>query len=251
MTSHLRANVLPHEILFSCNEILIDFDYPLDDRSVQDGILVQGQRGEVSLNKDGTRAIWSPLAPLPMGSHTLKVGNLLTQSGEGVADNLEVPFFITDSKAEVSKDLAVQSMVRLAVEELGTRRLSAEKRPEGNYIEVMKASDRKTGAPKALGFDQEGKAIDIDATFAAIETARANKYGKLHPSLYDRLEADSKNPVEAAIWLLSPESTYQRPETAQEGPLKTPPEVIEDRRQIAEITSGGVLSGPSCAVSGR
>ncbi len=236
MTPNLRVNVQPHEILFSFTEVVVESDEPLDQQSAQAGILVHDQRGEVVLSKDGTRASWTPLAPLPMGDHTLAVSKLATRSGDEVAGDLEIPFFITDSKAPVSDDLVVESMVRLAVHELGTTRLDADRRPEGPFIEVMKASERATGAPRPLAFDQDGKAIDADEIFAAIDRAQADKYGKLHPSLYEQLEeVGDKTPVEAAVWLRGPKSTFNRLGMAGDAPLETPPEVLEHRRQTAEV----------------
>ncbi len=236
MTPNLRVNVQPHEILFSFTEVVVESDQPLDQQSAQAGILVRGQRGEVVLSKDSTRASWTPLAPLPMGDHTLAVSKLATRSGDEVAGDLEIPFFITDSQALVPDDLVVESMVRLAVHELGTTRLGADRRPEGPFIEVMKASERATGAPRPLAFDQDGKAIDADEIFAAIDRARADKYGKLHPSLCDQLEEVGDGiPVEAAVWLRGPQSTFNRLEMAEDAPLETPPEVLEHRRQTAEV----------------
>ncbi len=236
MTPTLRVNIQPHEILFSFTEVVVESDKPLDARSAQAAILVRGQRGEVALSKDGTRASWSPLAPLAPGDHTLTVGKLTTRSGEEMAGDREIPFFITDSKAQVGDDLMVESMVRLAVHELGTTRLGADRRPEGPFIELMKASERATGAPRDLAFDQDGKAIDAGEIFAAIDQARADKYGKLHPSLYGRLEeAGDDTPIDAAIWLRTPESPHDRFKMAEGAPLETPPEVLEHRRQTAEV----------------
>ena len=69
---------------------------------------------------------------------------------------MQIPFFVTDSVAKLPRPIRVESIVRLRLQELGVERLAADRRPEGRYLKVMKASHRKNGAPVELTFNEAG-----------------------------------------------------------------------------------------------
>jgi hypothetical protein len=68
----------------------------------------------------------------------------------------------------------------------------------------MKASNRKTGAPVELAFDETGRAVERQSIFQRVLKNRVRKFGKLHETLYARLqETDSIARIPVAVWLRS------------------------------------------------
>ena len=203
----LTVSVTPNEVLFPGASIVVEARVALDPRSAQGGIVVHRVRGQVKLSRAGRVASWSPEEALLPGHHLLLAGGLLTRKGRRIAQEVAIPFFVTDSVAQVPKSLRVESISRLRVDELGTERLASDRRPDGKFIELMKASDRKSGAPVALTFDQSGRPVDADRIFRRILNARVKAFGKLHETLHARLqEVGSRTRVPVALWLRSEEA---------------------------------------------
>jgi hypothetical protein len=216
----LTPNITPHEIVFATTPIVVDSRLPLERDAAQGGLVVKGVRGRVRLSRGGLRATWSSQRRLPPGHHTLIVDGLGAKNHRRrIADRMEIPFFVTDSKARIPGSIRVESLSRLRVHDLGTERLPADRSPGGRFIELMKAAHRTTRAPVSLAFDQAGRKIDADAVFQRIAKNRARRFGKLHEALHARvakLGASARIPV--AIWLrcdeaLEPEDKKERGET--------------------------------------
>lgn len=216
----LSTNVTANEIVFSTASIVVESRYPLDPDSAQGGLVIRGVRGRVGLSRSGRFATWSAEKGLPPGHQTLIVDGLVSKDNRRrIGDRMEIPFFVTDSKAKVPGAVRVESLSRLRVEELSTERLPADRRPGGRFIEIMKAAHRVTGAPVRLAFDQSGRRVDSDAILERIAKNRARRFGKLHESLYARVQkigATARIPI--AIWLhgedpLDPAEKKERGET--------------------------------------
>jgi hypothetical protein len=200
----LTPSITPNEVLFPDTSLVIEARGALDPQSAQGGIVVRGVRGTVKLSRAGRVANWAPEVALAPGHYVLLVGGLLTAKRRAIADEMVIPFFVTDSVAQVPRTVRVESMSRLRVGHVGTERLPSDRRPDGKFIELMKASDRKTGAPIALAFDQSGRPIDADRIVQRLLATRARKYGKLHETLYARLEKlGPRKRVPVALWLRS------------------------------------------------
>ena len=114
----LLVSVMPNEILFPGNSIVIESPSPLDPESAQGAIVVRGVRGRVNLSGKGRIATWSVKGALPPGHHVLLIRGLLTDKRRRIADEMQIPFFITDSKAKVPGSVRVESMSRLRVQDL-------------------------------------------------------------------------------------------------------------------------------------
>ena len=201
--SLLSVNVTANEILFPAASIQVTSGRPLDPDSVQGGIVVRGVHGSARLARGGRAATWCAAEALPPGHHTLIIDGLLAKGHRHpLGERMEIPFFVTDSRAKVGRAVRVESMARMRVNDLGTERVAADCRPDGNYIEVIKATNRATGAPVRLAFDRSGRKVDADAVFERIQRNRARRYGKLHPSLHGRLQKlGKKTRVPVAVWL--------------------------------------------------
>jgi hypothetical protein len=235
--SSLKSNVTPNEIVFAAASITVESRYPLDPDTVQGGLVVSGVRGRVRLSRGGRVATWTSKKGLPPGHHILIVNGLVAKGyRRRLGERMEIPFFVTDSKAKVTANVRVESMSRLRVNDTGTERVPTDCRPAGRYIEIMKATHRLTGAPIRLAYDQSGRKINADAVFERIARNRARRFGKLHVALHSRLEklrGSARIPV--AIWLHCDEALA--PAVKKEhGETKAPPRhEISRRKAIAKV----------------
>ncbi len=226
----ITASVASNEILFPGSSITIESMDPLDAESAQGGIALRGVRGAVRLKPGGRVATWTPESTLTPGHHTLYVRGLLTRSRRAIDDEMQIPFFVTDSKAKVPASIRVETMSRLRVHELATERVSSHCRPTGKLLELMKGANRRTGEPVPLAFDEAGRPVKPQAIFQRILENRARKFGKLHESLFTRLQkasASARTPV--AIWLRCDEALETGDKKAK-GPTTSPPAHARARR---------------------
>ena len=218
----LTVNISPNEVLFPNASIVIEARDALDLQSAQGGIVVRGVRGAVTFSRAGRVARWAPEGALAPGHHVLLIGGLMTAKRRAIAEEMMIPFFVTDSVAKISRSVRVESFSRLRVGEMSTERLPSDRRPDGKFIELMKGSDRKTGAPIALAFDESGRKINADRIFQRQIAARARKFGKLHETLHERLEAAApRMHIPVAFWLRS-EGALTLGEKKERGETKRP-----------------------------
>ena len=236
----LSTNVTPNEVVFSSASIVVESRYPLHPDSAQGGLVVRGVRGRVRLSRGGRMATWSSEKGLPPGLQTLIVDGLVSKDRRRrIGDRMEIPFFVTDSKAKVSGAVRVESISRLRVNDLSTERLPADRRPGGRFIEIMKAAHRATGAPVRLAFDQSGRRIDSDVILERIMKNRARRFGKLHESLHARVEKlgpSARIPV--AIWLHCAEA-LEPSEKNERGETKVPTrQAVARGKAIAKVVRG-------------
>ncbi len=242
---YITCNVGANEILFPDSPIVVESTLALDDTSAQGGIVVEGVRGRVRLAQKRLVATWLPDGSLTPGHHTLLVRGLVSAKQRRLDDELRLPFFVTDSRAKVSRTLRVESMVRLRVGELATERLAAERRPPGAFVELMKASRRTTGEPVALAYNQAGREIDGEAVLKGLARRRLKKYGKLHPVLHGRVQdMGPRARVPVAIWLRAPDPPELEPK-------KTRGETRRRSRQTsARLKANAALAGRFAAELG-
>jgi len=222
--SSLSTNVTPNEIVLSTASLAVQSRYPLDPDTAQGGLVVRGVHGRVRLSRGGRLATWCSEDGLPPGHHTLIVDGLVAKgSRRGLGDRMEIPFFVTDSKARVPSAVRVESMSRLRLTDLGTERLPTDCRPAGRYIEIMKATNRTTGAPARLAYDQSGRKVDADVLFERIQKNRARRFGKLHQALHARAQKlGASARISVAVWLHCDEALAIA-KKRERGETKTPP----------------------------
>ena len=243
--SPVEISVEPNEVVFAGRALQVRAPAALDPDTASASIALQTAPSDVSLSKDKRTATVVAEGELPTGPHTLVVGELVSTRGERISEPVEVPFFVTDSRARVPSTLRVESIVRLQVGRLETTRVSAAKRPDGRYIEILKAVNRRTGKPTELAFDQRGAKVNTNAVFEKIRQARRSEYGKLHPAL-KRAATGRKagDLISVAVWLRVPPEKVE--EKRAKGPTNRPPGTeAEQARRTAEIAvrMGEVLRG--------
>ena len=232
----VELNVEPNEIVIGPRRLKLRARTPLDPEIARGAIELRSVPFTVQLSEKGRTATVVPGGEFPLGRHLLSIGELVSAKGKRLADPFVVPFFVSDSRASIPASLYVQSIVRLQVERLGTVRVSAEKRPDGRFIEIIKAVDRKSGRPVELAFDQRGKRIDAGKLFKAIGRARQKHFGKLHPALKAAAERGGNDKLlDVAVWIATP--PQELPEKRTRGATVRPPRTeAAVAKRISELT---------------
>ena len=232
----VELNVEPNEIVIGPRRLKLRARASLDPEIARGAIELRSVPFTVQLSEQGRAATVIPGVELPPGPHVLSIGELVSTKGKRLADPFVVPFFVSDSRAKIGSSLYVQSIVRLQVERLGTVRVSAAKRPEGRFIELMKAVGRKSGRPVELAFDHRGKRIDADKVFTAIGRVWQKHFGKLHPTLKAAVERNGKDkPLDVAVWIATP--PLELPEKRARGATAKPPRTeAAMAKRIAALT---------------
>jgi hypothetical protein len=193
----------PDEFLFPGSKVSVDTDVPMDRVFALRAIGVAKGDGSVKLSKEGKRATWSPPEDLAAGRHVLQIGPLIAESGREITSGVSLPFQFVPSATPIPRGVAIESMVRLRVERGGIRRLPLDTTVRGAYLELVKGTDRRTGRPVALAFDETGKQVDADRLLGDLEAARAKRLGKLHEDLFERLQQAAPDEwIQVAIWAL-------------------------------------------------
>src|SRR5919198_851259 len=138
------------EFLFRTSTVIVETPEPMDAEAARRSIGVERAANVVTVDRPRKRATWSPPDDLPLGTHVLQVGPMLSGSNGELAPGVAIPFHLVESTGRIPKDVAIESMVRLrvAANELQTLPLFTPSR--GKYVELMKGVNRRTGVPVAL-----------------------------------------------------------------------------------------------------
>jgi hypothetical protein len=232
------------EFLFPGSTVVIEAEAALDPAEARKSIGVARVDNTVKISRDAKRATWSPPQDLPPGGHRLQVGPLLSASGEELAPRVEIPFQLVDSKANVPRRVAVEGITRVQLTGEGGR-LPLDRPARGKYVEILKASDRRTGAPVALAFNEQGRRVNADRILRERERERAKRLGKLHEHLAARLRgAKAGEWVQVAIWArvedpVDPDDKRGLERTRAE---PRPPKVLEERGRLMQERARHVAS---------
>ncbi|MFC1540210.1 S8 family serine peptidase [Gemmatimonadota bacterium] len=156
------------------------------------------------------------------------------REGRPVREIREIPFFVTDSKARIPRNLRVSNISRLQIGEFDYTRLPADRRPSGKFIEIFKSTDRRTEKPQELVFDERGNQIDAAPFLQQPVRNRIRKYGKLHEALFHHLESTSADdPVDIAIWFAAPKIRFARPRFMRTNLRKLTKQANAGRQRLA------------------
>lgn len=229
----IEISIEPYEVVLGTPRLEVRAQSALDPETARGALSLGSHHVAVSLSDDGRTATARPEGELPPGLHTLFVDEFVSTKGKRLIDPVAVPFFVSDSRAKIKSSLRVESLVRLRVERLGTVRLSAPARPDGKFIEIMKAVDRRSREPVELAFDQDGSRVDPDEVFAEIARNRQAKFGKLHPTLHRAIEERRGERLPIAAWLQMP-SVELHEKRVKGATAKPPPAEVKRGRQMAQ-----------------
>jgi len=193
----------PDEFLFPGSKVSVETDVPMDRVFALRGIGVAKGDGSVRFGKEGNRVTWSPPETLLAGRHVLQIGPLISESGAEITSGVSIPFQFVRSATPIPRGVAIESMVRMRVDARGIRRLPLYSTVRGAFVELVKGTDRRSGRPVALAFNESGERVDPDRLLGELEAARAKRLGKLHDDLYERVQrAGPDEWIQVAIWAL-------------------------------------------------
>lgn len=179
----VRIDLVRDEILTYHPTITIDVPAQADPEFVARSVGVLGVDGQVRATRGKGRFHWEPKADLRPGSYTLVIEALADKKNHRISEPVEVPFTVVATQAKIPSRLRIESFVRIRIGSKGVERLGVDSLPGGEYIDFIKATNRRSGEPVALEFDQDGRQVDGEARLAEYQKALASKLGKLHPVL--------------------------------------------------------------------
>lgn len=195
----VRTSVSAGEVIAPTTRIEIESKRPMDPRSAQGAIRVEGVRTSVTLvsRRRVARLTAQNLRP---GSYELVIDELLDAGGARLVDYERIPFLVVELPTELPANLRVEHLARLRIEETGVSRLDPF-RFEGPFVDVYKAVDRESGKPTELAFDHEGRPVNAERLLTEVAARRNEKFGRIHETLFARLGAatdDERIPI--AVW---------------------------------------------------
>ena len=179
----VQIDLVRDEILTTHPTITIDVPAEADPEFVARSVGVLGVDGQVRATRGKGRFRWVPEADIPPGRYSLVVEALTDRDSRQISKPVEVPFTVVATVAKIPSRVRIESFVRVRLGAKGVERLSTASLPEGEYIDFVKATDRRSGKPVTLAFDQNGRQVDGEARLAEHQKALAAKLGKIHPVL--------------------------------------------------------------------
>jgi hypothetical protein len=217
MAPAFSANITPDEVITPGTVIELAFKTEIDAQSAQAAIRVERRceqmAVQVSLEKRGRMATVR-LDDRAIGAHSLVINELLNTKGEKVVDHYRLPFAVVPIAGKVPGELRVEHAVRLFIDDLHVTRLGLGEMNRTGYVDVLKAVDRAKGTPVELAFDERGQRVDINDRLAQLARRRADKYGRLHETLFNKMEnAKNGERIPIVVWprLELPAAPYPKP----------------------------------------
>jgi Subtilase family len=200
----LEASITADEIVPPGSTIELTFRARVDPKSAQGAIRVA--RGSELLHAriapaERGRVVTVRIDDDAVGACELVVEELLSTKGLKLVDRHCLPFSVVPIAGRVPADLRVEHAVRLYFDELRTVRLTPGQENRAGYVDVAKAVHRTKGTPVELAFDEHGERVDIAQRFVQLAKRRADKYGRIHEILFQRLEqAKDSDRIAIVVW---------------------------------------------------
>jgi hypothetical protein len=204
--------------------VVVRFDRPVDPRSAQSGFRLLGEdnRAVVRVSADGLEATWTPRVPPAEGEHTLLVEDVVTRERDTAVVPWRLPFVVAaaeDPSRPYGQVLLHSSTARL-------RMSSARYR-------ISKLLDPRTGARRQVALEETGAVVDLGAIRREDGRRYAEKYGKLHPALFDKVErAAAEDRIPVALWMRVDEEPVDKRRFELDPCAPPPEELVAYRVQI-------------------
>lgn len=226
----VSVNIEAFEIVPRGTTIVIESTTPIHQRAIGSGLRFHNTRTKPQIAEEGTRVVIPVDSSFNHGRNTLYVSDLYTLDNKPIGADIEVPFFVVDTKVPFPRDVKVESYSRVIVEGDRIRRALPGENPS---YELMKGTHRGTGERWDAAFDQHGKQVDFDKVRAGVMKARLDRYGKLEPRLHERLSNGSSGElISVAVWLRGESATKSKNERRET--KKMPAAEQEARRAFQE-----------------
>jgi hypothetical protein len=243
--ANVSFNIAAGEVLQPEPTIEVNAARPIDARSAQAAIrLTRGfasVKSTVELRKGGRVAVVRT-EPLEAGAYVLTVSELLDRKGGRLTGHVDVPFSVVPIAGELPAGHRAEHAVRLEIGELHVTRLAPGERSDTGWIDIVKAVDG-TGEPVDLAFDERGERVDAEKLLANVSKRRAKRYGKVHETLWERLESARDNErIDVVVWprLEVEAAPYEKPNDRR---LESAPEEeVALARKVERATRGLMTS---------
>lgn len=198
------VNVTADEIVAVGSTIELTLGAQVDPQSAQGAIRVVRGSEEIATGialANRGRVVTVRLDEAAIGACELVVSELLGTKGETLVDRYRLPFSVVPISGKVPDDLRVEHAVRLFIDDLHVVRLAPGEATRAGHVDVVKAVHRTKGTPVELAFDERGERVEIDKQFAQLAQRRADKYGRIHDTLFQRIEqAKESDRVPIVVW---------------------------------------------------
>jgi hypothetical protein len=226
----VQANISAFEIVPRGFEIVLESTQPIHEEALGSGLRVDNMRTKAVSSRAGREVRLKVDDSFSGGRNTLRLSDLYTARNEPIDADLEIPFFVVDSKTRFPKDVKIQAYSRVVVRKESIRRAAPGEAPTH---ELMKGTRRATGKPWEAAYDRAGKRVDFNKVRAQVMKARMDHYGKLQPSLHKRLARAGSDRLSVAIWLRS-DSLVKRTKSDRREARKMPAEEVRARKAFSE-----------------
>jgi Subtilase family len=212
-----KSSVCADEVVPAGSTIELEFDAPVDPQSAQSAISLTHENDPVMILAEVAnhgRTIRVPLDKERTGSFQLTISELLGKKGERLVEHYSVAFVAMEFASDVPRDLRIEHAIRLVLGEMDATRLAPEQGLKKGHILALKVVSRKTGEPAEMAFDERGRKVDLDEQLTDLSRRRAERYGRIHPTLFDQIEKakpDARVPV--VLWprIELPAAPYDKP----------------------------------------
>ena len=213
----IKANVTADEIVAPGSIIELTFSAQVDPQSAQGAIRVVRGCEPLSTSiklSDRGRVVTVRLGDGAIGGCALVISELLGPKGEILIDRYRLPFSVVPISGKVPDDLRVEHAVRVFIDDLQVVRLAPGEARRAGHIDVVKTVHRSKGTPVELAFDERGEQVDFGKRLTELAQRRADKYGRIHETLFHRIEqAKEGERVAIVVWprlKLAP-APYEKP----------------------------------------
>ncbi|HET9396387.1 MAG TPA: hypothetical protein VFO36_10050, partial [Nitrospiraceae bacterium] len=204
------------EVIRRGRRIVLDSEAAIDAKALAAGLRFDAGRASTKLTNRGRRVFITVDDSFALGRNTLYLSDLYSLAGQCIVADLEIPFFVIDTKAPVPKNVRIESYSRVVLNRNTIRRASSR---DTAVCELFKGVRRSTQQRWEGAYDRTGKAVDFQEVRRKALEVRLEKYGKLQPRLYERLGQRGTGPVTVAIWL---RAEVRRPRKAERGEVPEP-----------------------------
>ena len=233
MLPDFKSSISADEIVAVGSTIEFEFETAVDPQSAQSAINLRHENEPVPLSPELANSGKTVRIPLGerTGSFELTISELFGKKGERLVDQYSLAFIALDVASGVPRDARIEHAVRLNIGDKEITRLSLDQKAKAGYITALKVVSRKTGMPEEMAFDERGKKVDLAKHLTDFEKRSAERYGRIDPSLFDRISKEKPEArVPVVLWprIELPPAPYEKPTDQR---LMEP---TEGERRVAE-----------------
>ena len=201
MADSVSVDLVRDEVVTTRLTITVDVPENADPTVVARSVGVRDVDGQVRSTRVRGRYRWTPLAEIAPGPHVFVVEPLTDTSAHLVSEAIEVSFTVVETTASIPDRMRAGSHTRVRFTDTGVERVRGAERADGPHTELFKATDRKSGEMRTLGFDEQGREIDAEERIAEHHRAIASKMGKVHPTLAAAVQSIKRGALLVDVWI--------------------------------------------------